>query len=81
MIPPYPDPRHYLEVIQLETKPVTIPDFQGTLTLGSGLFDSGIVFAGTEVVASMDDAAQARFVRAVLTIDPDQRVLSAARHE
>jgi hypothetical protein len=40
--------------------------------------DSGTVFAGTEPVAVSEDSEQARFVRAVLTIDPAQTVVDVA---
>jgi hypothetical protein len=73
-IDPYPDPRHYITVIAM-TEPVAIHPFEGQMTLGEDLFDQGTVFAGTEVVAKTRDIEAARWVRAVLTLDPAQTVV------
>lgn len=73
-ISPYPDPRHYVVSTALTT-PVQIAPFEGALTLGNSLFDSGKVYAGADEIAVTDDEDQARFVRAVLTIEPQQTVV------
>ncbi len=79
-IPPYPDPRHFVSSEAL-TMPVSITPFEGALTIGSGLFDSGTLFAGSEAVAATEDGEAARFVRAVLTIDPEQTVVDIPTSE
>lgn len=73
-ISPYPDPRHHVANTALTTA-VSISPFEGALSLGDSLFDAGKVFAGSEEIAAADDADQARFVRAVLTIDPQHTVV------
>jgi hypothetical protein len=73
-IPAYPDPRHSVPNA-CSTIPVSISAFEGTLTVGSGLFDSGIVFAGVEKIAVTNSPYEARFVRVVLAIDPELRTV------
>jgi hypothetical protein len=77
---PYPDPRQYFEP-EHESVLIQVGDFSLPLTLGEGLFDSGTVFSGTDVVATTQNSEQARFVRAVLTLDPDERELEVPSHE
>ena len=72
---PYPDPRHHLSPTSPAPTPVPISPFDGTLTLGEGLFDNGKVLVGSDLVADTDGPNQARFVRIVLTIDPQQAVV------
>jgi hypothetical protein len=68
-LPAYPDPRHN---IQPNSSFVDVPiaSFEGALTVGTGLFESGTVFAGSEPIAVTDFNEQARFLKAVLSIDP-----------
>jgi hypothetical protein len=73
-VPPYPDPRHHLGT-PLLPEAISIAPFEGELQVGDGLFDSGKVFAGTEVIAETASADAASYVRAVLTIDPDTTVV------
>lgn len=73
-IPPYPDPRHNLPV-DAYFVPVAINEFDGLITLGGGLFESGMLFAGSDVIATTNSLIEARFVRAVLTIDPQLRTV------
>jgi hypothetical protein len=74
-LPLYPDPRTFFDILAIETAPITIPEFSGPLTQGSGLFESGHVFAGSAVIAATESADAARFIRTVLTLDPDQRIV------
>lgn len=76
----YPDPRHSIPENSF-TLPVAVKDFEGGITIGDGLFDSGVVFAGTEPIASTNSANEARFVRAVLTIDPQLRTVEVPTND
>lgn len=66
---PYPDPRHHVSPGAC-VAPLPVEAFEGTLTIGAGFFETGVVFAGGQQVAVTRSDNEARFVRAVLTIDP-----------
>ena len=73
-LPPYPDPRHRLHM-DINVSPVPVAPFEGGLSIGAGFFETGWVLAGGQQVAVTKTDSEARFVRAVLTIDPQLKAV------
>jgi hypothetical protein len=74
-IPPFPDPRSFVDQTDAVTEILITGVVQGSISVGTELFDLGEISADGRRIASTGSVTAALLVRAVLLIDPNVTVV------